>query len=63
MKKEPKNRILAPKSPWSCDIYIGRKFHMELAKIYIRGSKRRKEALRAEPKNGIRAQNQYNRVL
>jgi hypothetical protein len=45
---EPKKRIWGPKSVWSCDISIDRKFYMEQEKI---NSKRRKKALRAKKRN------------
>jgi hypothetical protein len=40
-----------PKSIWSCDISIDREFYMEQGKIYLWGSKKRKQGFRAQKRN------------
>jgi hypothetical protein len=46
---EPKNGIWAPKSVWSFDMSINRKFYMEQEKIYFWGQKGKNN--QSEPKN------------
>jgi hypothetical protein len=48
---KPKNRICAPKSVWSCDIPIVRKFYLKQEKYTFGGQKGKNKP--PEPKNEI----------
>jgi hypothetical protein len=45
---KPKNRNWGLKSVWSCDISIDREYYMDHEKIYFWGSKRPKQAPKAQ---------------